>query len=183
MTDLYNNCEEIYPFDRHSWGSYPLTDPSAACLLLTVPTTPPPGRHECTYRITQQKQMWGQTGTSGSLYSMNKASFTVAKHRLQSGVNWNQMSDKQTPSIQVIVAPSNGNSVKYNRTGLRPGSQSPGGVGVDVKHGSYDRYLARKKSYNLRAQSTTTSIIPVKGNKKYATNAVAGSEKCVCISA
>jgi len=183
MTDLYNICEEIYPFDRISWGSYPLEDASSVCF--SFPTTPPPGRHECTYHIPQQKQIWGQTGTLSSLYLMNKASLTVAKQRLVSGVNvnWNQTSDRQTPSIQVIVAHSNGNSVKYNRAGLRPGAQSPGGVGVDVKHGSYDRYLARKKSYNLRAQSTTTSIIPVKGNKKYATNAVAGSEKCVCISA
>ena len=65
------------------------------------------------------------------------------------GVNWNQMSDRKNPHIQKVVTGSGsaygGNSLKRSITRLRPGALSPGGVGVDIKHNSYDRYLARIK--------------------------------------
>jgi len=65
------------------------------------------------------------------------------------GVNWNQMSDRKNPHKQKVVSASGssygGNSLKRTITRLRPGALSPGGVGVDIKHNSYDRYLARLK--------------------------------------
>jgi hypothetical protein len=65
------------------------------------------------------------------------------------GVNWNQMSDRKNPHVQKVVSASGsaygGNSLKRTKTRLRPGALSPGGVGVDIKHNSYDRYLARIK--------------------------------------
>jgi len=65
------------------------------------------------------------------------------------GVNWNQMSDRANPHIQSVTTSSGstygGNSVRRSITRLRPGSLSPGGVGVDIKHNSYYRYLARIK--------------------------------------
>ena len=64
-------------------------------------------------------------------------------------VNWNQMSDRRSPHIQKVVSGSGstygGNSLKRTLTRLRPGALSPGGSGVDIKHNSYDRYLARIK--------------------------------------
>ena len=133
-----------------------------------------------------QKQIWDQVGISSSLYSMNLSSLTVSKQRLHSGkdVNWNQMSDRQLPGVQRVVVPSRGSSTRGSVTQIRPGSLSPGGAGVDVKFGSYARYLALKKSYNLRGESIVPisgSVKPITGNKTYATNAVAGSDKCVCI--
>ena len=116
---------------------------------------------------------------------MDLSTLTVSKQRIDLGkdVNWNQMSDRQTPAVQKNTVPSRGNSVKYNLTSMRPGCQSPGGVGVDIKHGSYARYLSLKKSYNLRAgvPPTNGSVKPIWGNKTYSTNAVAGSDKCVCV--
>ena len=132
-----------------------------------------------------QKQIWNQTGISSSLHSMNLSSFVVSKQRLHSGKtsNWNQMSDRQIPGVQRVIVPSRGSSTKGNVTRMRPGSLAPGGSGVDVKNGSYDRHLALKKSYNLKQGIVPTigAVKPVRGNKTYATNAVAGSDKCVCI--
>lgn len=43
------------------------------------------------------------------------------------------------------TVPSRGDSTKRSQTSMRPGSQAPGGIGVDVKHNSYQRYLLKKK--------------------------------------
>tara|TARA_Y100000816_G_scaffold107699_1_gene75110 strand:+ start:689 stop:1000 length:312 start_codon:yes stop_codon:yes gene_type:complete len=61
----------------------------------------------------------------------------------------NNQSDRDNPSNSKVssirVVPRAPNSTKRTKTSLRPGALAPGGVGVDVKHNSYDRYLARKK--------------------------------------
>lgn len=44
-----------------------------------------------------------------------------------------------------VNVPTRGNSTRSTITGNRPGAMTPGGQGVDVKHGSYDRYLSKKK--------------------------------------
>ena len=64
---------------------------------------------------------------------------------LKIGVNWNQMSDRPVPHVVKRNVPSRGNSTKYSITRHRPGAQSAPGSGVDVKHGSYHRYLERLK--------------------------------------
>lgn len=45
--------------------------------------------------------------------------------------------------------PTRGNSIKSSVTSNRPGSMCPGGKGVDVKHGSYARYLGKIKANNI----------------------------------
>ena len=65
------------------------------------------------------------------------------------GVNWNQMSDRREPHIQVVKngggSSYHSSSTKRTITANRPGAMSPGGTGVDIKHNSYDRYLNRLK--------------------------------------
>lgn len=65
------------------------------------------------------------------------------------GVNWNQMSDRKDPHIQVVKTGSGSgygaSSTRRTITRNRPGAMSPGGSGVDIKHNSYDRYLNRLK--------------------------------------
>ena len=80
-----------------------------------------------------------------SLYLSNLSAKTVYQQPLhQYNVNWNQMSDRKEAHIQPALVPSRGNSVKYSVTKFdRPGNSTPGGAGVDVKHGSYSRYLNR----------------------------------------
>ena len=74
---------------------------------------------------------------------MNLAALNVTGGANKYIVNWNQSSDRAKPHVVVRNVPSRGNSTKYSLTRHRPGAQSAPGAGVDVKHGSYDRYLAR----------------------------------------
>lgn len=112
-----------------------------------------------------QKRMWNQVRAPSSVYTMNLAALNVAGSAAnQPGKpNWNQSSDRHVPSVQKTYVPSRGNSTRSSQTSSRPGGASPGGSGVDVKHNSYDRYLARKKAGNLRTQSTDAT--PRYGNK------------------
>jgi hypothetical protein len=59
------------------------------------------------------------------------------------------MSDRPIPSVQTSTIPTGINSSMNRRhssvTSSRPGCQSPGGIGCDIKHNSYDRYLNRLK--------------------------------------
>jgi hypothetical protein len=61
-------------------------------------------------------------------------------------IPWNQMSDQAQPHVQK-TSTSGTCSTKGTITRCRPNACCPGGIGVDVKHGSYDRYL-RKLKYN-----------------------------------
>lgn len=70
-----------------------------------------------------------------------------------SGVNWNQMSDRIQPHEQRV----------HNdrlRTRCRPGACSPGGIGVDIKHGSYDRYMSRLKGSIWKRSLSSSSFSP-----------------------
>jgi len=88
--------------------------------------------------------VYQRPNTAYSLVELNNFGYIVSP-----GVNWNQMSDRKDPHIQKVVSGSGstygGNSLKRTLTRLRPGALSPGGVGVDIKHNSYNRYLARIK--------------------------------------
>ena len=44
-----------------------------------------------------------------------------------------------------VVVPSRGCSTKRTLTRVRPGALSPGGEGVGIKHGCYERYLNKLK--------------------------------------
>lgn len=121
------------------------------------------------YTVIRQKRIWNQVrAPSSQLTSVTQAEHVVGGPSNQptianANVNWNQSSDRANASIQRLYRPTVGNSTKTSITRERPGSQSPGGKGVDVKHNSYDRYLARKKAPVLRTE--TSASIPVKGNK------------------
>ena len=107
------------------------------------------------------------------------------------GVNWNQMSDRSSPSIQKYATASgstyHGSSYKRSIVRHRPGANNPGGTGCDIKHNSYNRYLNRLKG---KAPYRTGVIppgfglpipfnraYPVYGGKTVKTNIVSG---CVC---
>ena len=84
-----------------------------------------------------------------SLYTHDLGALTVYQTPGLFGVNWNQMSDRKEPHIQVVNTGAgsgyHSSSTKRTITSSRPGAMSPGGVGVDIKHNSYDRYLNRLK--------------------------------------
>jgi hypothetical protein len=99
----------------------------------------------------RQKIIQNTVRVPSSLYTMNLGSLNAyARPTLPSKVCWNQMSDRPEPSLQKTYVPTRGSQVgssstKHTVTGPRPGAQSPGGLGCDIKHNSYDRYLNRIK--------------------------------------
>ena len=155
-------------------------DSSGNLINCDAPTCSPADLSEIT-----QKRMWNTVRVPASEYTMNLGSLTVYQPpTLSTGVNWNQMSDRALPSnsniTTKVVVPSHGNSTKFSITKERPGSQRPGGTGVDIKHGSYARYLARLKGKGpLRTQKTTVTNIPLQGNKTKSYGIVK-SRSCLC---
>jgi hypothetical protein len=125
--------------------------------------------------VITQKRIWKTVRTSQSQYLTNLASQNVKGS--QEGINWNQMSDRLVPSIQTAYVPSRGNSLRTTKTANRPGASGPAGVGVDVKHDSYARYLARRKAKTLRTNTSTSSIPPMIGNKNVVYGMIAN---CMC---
>lgn len=139
----------------------------------------------------RQKIIQNTVRVPSSIYTMNVGALSVYQRPdPRYGVNWNQMSDRKERHIQKANAPGTnpgGNSTKHTITRLRPGALSPGGAGVDIKHNSYARYLARiKGKAPLRQQAVPpyfglpipfNPAFPVYGGKVFKTGIVAG---CNC---
>ncbi len=85
------------------------------------------------YTDITNKRIENTVRVSSSLYSMNLAALNVSR----SGDKFNGPSDRTQSSVDPITK----------------------AVGVDVKHGSYERYLARKKGGLLRKQSGRRTIV------------------------
>ena len=107
-------------------------------------------------------------------YLDNLASLTVrgdgVKNRplaIHNHVNQSQSSDRRQFSNQRQLA----------NPRLRPGKLGPGGVGVDVKHNSFARILARKKAENIRTDSTSSNSLM--GNKRK-TFGIVNQDHCRC---
>jgi hypothetical protein len=107
-----------------------------------------------------------------SEYTMNKSALNVYIRpqinptKSLYGVNWNQMSDRAVPSVLKTNVPSHGNSTKYSLTRMRPGSTCAAGKGVDIKHGSYDRYLARLKGKSVLRTELPSTFPNVQSNNQ-----------------
>ena len=132
--------------------------------------------------LTRQRKIWNTVRVPTSLYTMNLAALNVqggaanapiAKYAF---VNWNQSSDRAIPSVQTACVPTRGNSLRSSLTANSPGAMGPCGAGVDIKHDSYARYLARKKASSIKTNKRVVAV-PVEGNKSYPLGIVAG---CVC---
>ena len=128
-----------------------------------------------------------------SLYTANKGPLSAYKKPTikTNNVCWNQMSDRPFPSVQRATIPTGFynslNSRRSSVTSSKPGSQTPGGVGCDIKHNSYDRYLNRLKGKgplrrgiippNFGQPIPFNPAFPVYGGKTTKTNIVNG---CNC---
>lgn len=93
------------------------------------------------------------TTISSSENLLKKSSLTVFSgsrdFKLFPSGTWNQSSDRINKHSNLLIVPRGGNSTKKTLLGIKPGSQSPGGLGVDIKHNSYSRYLNRKKGFAI----------------------------------
>lgn len=121
-----------------------------------------------------QKNIQKQTGISSSTYLNNLVPFEVTKnqnfYKNQGLPNYSKVSsDRIKPSNlnnMNRVVNRNTSSLKGSKTSLKPGSLAPGGIGVDIKHNSYDRYLAKLKVKNLRPKESSFTDNVKQGNKK-----------------
>ena len=106
-----------------------------------------------------RKRVWRPNNTPAAAYQRNQiidrtvrlpaSMFTMNLGSLSASVQktWHPQSDRAAPSRQMY----------HTTASSRPGGQSPGGVGCDVKHGSYDRYLNRLKAGHLKRGPTIVS--------------------------
>ena len=82
-----------------------------------------------------------------SLYTSDLGALNVYQFpQSATGVNWNQMSDKSNRHSQPVNVSSHGSSTRRTITRHRPNASTPGGLGVDIKHNSYYRYMDRLKA-------------------------------------
>lgn len=145
-------------------------------------------------RYQIQKLIQKTVRVPSSLYTMNLGSLSayVKPTPETYNVNWNQMSDRPFPSVQRATVPTgfynSMNSRKHSNTSSKPGSQTPGGIGCDIKHNSYDRYLNRIKAKKPLRRGVippafASPVIPynlaypIYGGKLIKTNIVSG---CYC---
>jgi len=131
--------------------------------------------------IYNVKRIENTVRVPSSEYTMNKSAlnvYTPPKSQF-AFVNWNQMSDRAVPGITHSNVPSHGNSTKRSLTRMRPGSTSAAGKGVDMKHGSYDRYLARLKGKSVLRTSPNPDSAQANKNAKSIKWGIAYSESCI----
>jgi hypothetical protein len=142
----------------------------------------------------KQKLIQNTVRVYSSLYTMNLGSLssyqrpTVETHL----VGWNQQSDRPYPSVQKASVPTGFNNSlngrHHSNTSSKPGSQTPGGIGCDIKHNSYDRYLNKLKGRKVLRRGVIppsfglpyipfNRAFPVYGGKEFKTAIVSG---CNC---
>lgn len=91
---------------------------------------------------------------------------------------WHNGSDRAVAGVVRANVPSHGDSTSRSLTRARPGACSAAGRGVDIKHASYDRYLAKLKGRTVgRSCSSSSPVVPIRGNKTQYF-AVAHSDTC-----
>ena len=140
----------------------------------------------------KQKVIQNTVHIYASLYTANVGPLTAYVQPLKKnyGVCWNQMSDRPVPSVQKATIPTGfNNSLNRKHTSVtssKPGCQTPGGIGCDIKHNSYDRYLNRLKGKGPMRRGVVppsygkpikfNPAFPVYGGKTIKTNIVSGCD-------
>ena len=117
--------------------------------------------------IQIQKAIQNQLHTSSSNYTQVISSLNIVQDINNSITKkpWNNASDRTQPHGQVSINVKT--SQKENK-------------GVDVKHNSYSRYLAKKKSSTLKTQNTQTiQPLPLRGNKTKYYSLTTQNSNCV----
>ena len=130
-------------------------------------------------KIQIQKIIQNVVRVQSSLYTMNVGALNAYRNPY---VTWNRMSDRGQASVQKTYVPGGGgllggNSTRSAITRCRPGALSPGGVGCDIKHNSYDRYLNRLKGRGPLRRGIDAKTRPISGGKVVNFSIVSG---CRC---
>lgn len=138
----------------------------------------------------KQKLIQNTVRVQSSLYTMNLGSLSsYARPSIATyNVGWNQQSDRPEPSVQRASIQTgfynSMNGKQHSYTSSRPGTQTPGGIGCDIKHNSYDRFLNKLKGRSVLRRGVIpptfgvpyipfNRAFPVYGGKQFKTAIVA----------
>jgi len=117
--------------------------------------------------IQIQKEIQDQLHTSCSNYTQVISSLNVAQD-INNSANkkpWHNASDRRQAHGQISINVTT--SQKENK-------------GIDIKHNSYSRYLAKKKSGTLKTQNTQLiQPLPIRGNKTKYYSLTSQNNNCV----
>jgi hypothetical protein len=80
-------------------------------------------------------------------------------------------------SLAVSQAIDKSNTKAWHNASDRSQKKTGANYGVDIKHNSYDRYLAKKKSTTLKTQ--TSHQIPLQGNKTKYYSLITQNNNCI----
>jgi hypothetical protein len=152
------------------------------------------GSNDPAFQYQTQKIIQNTVRVYSSLYTDNLGALNIYQSpKIREQVNWNQMSDRANPHYQTNSSFSqgsfyHGNSRRHTQTRCQPGATNPGGVGVDIKHNSYYRYLGRlkaRKPFKREVVSSTfgkpipyNPVLPVYGAKTMKMNIVSRCNSC-----
>ena len=142
----------IHPFSQVSNCDTPFTNTNSN-FKYKKPIVSPIDASSSHNIIQIQKEIQNQLHTSSSNYTEVISSLNVSQdiNNSSSKKPWHNASDRAQPHGQISTNVNT--SQKENR-------------GLDIKHNSYSRYLAKKKSGTLKTQKTQTiEPIPLNGNK------------------
>ena len=120
-----------------------------------------------------QKRILKTVRLAGSDYTRSLAPQHVYDASAPEQLPWHNISDRAVAGVVHANVPSRGaSSTRSSVTRARPGACSAPGRGVDVKHGSYDRYLAKLKGRTVGRTCTGAgagagagAVAPLRGNK------------------
>ena len=129
---------------------------------IIIQQLPPPICGTCPLKLNSiPRSPYRSMETPMSVYMANLSSLYVYQKPtvLYQNVNWNQSSDRAIPHSQPTNVQRNSSSLRGTRTSSKPGSMVPGGVGVDIKHNSFNRYNLRLRGAILKKPQLPTTII------------------------
>jgi hypothetical protein len=131
----------IHPFSNVSNCNTQFSSSNNLAFQWKKPLTSPINDTSSHNTIQIQKEIQDQLYTSSSNYTQVISSLTVAQDiNTSNNKAWHNASDRSQSSKK--IGPN---------------------YGVDIKHNSYDRYLAKKKSITLKTQNSQQ--LPIQGNK------------------
>jgi len=132
----------IHPFSNVSNCNTQFSSNNNLAFQYKKPLTSPINDLTSHNAIQIQKEIQDQLHTTSANYTQVLSSLSVAQDINKSNTKaWHNASDRSSEKV---------------------GSN----YGVDIKHNSYNRYLAKKKSTTLKTQNSQTSQpFPLKGNK------------------
>lgn len=146
----------IHPFSNVSNCNTQFSSNNNLAFKYKKPLTSPINDLTSHNAIQIQKEIQDQLHTSSSNYTQVLSSLSVAQTINMSNTRaWHNASD---------------------RTQKKEGAN----YGVDIKHNSYDRYLAKKKSTTLKTQNNQSSQpIPLQGNKTKYYSLISQNNNCI----